>query len=439
MLLLFSIGAILFFLSINKKKYIGIIDFGFLLSSFFIFYRPIFLNYCDNFINKKIYLWDNGDYIYGTVFSAIAIILFYLSYNSSIKRVKITDSFSLIALRENPQLLAWFVKVNRIIVLLYLALMVFVYGFIGASWGSGEQLSGAMSVRIPGFEFVWPFINFFLFLGVFLSVILLYIKRRRIYLLQFLIIVGVALLLGRRGALVSPILLSIFVVSIGRVRISWRAIRHFKGRGLLFIGLLGFILFFGKGLTNYLFETRAVNYAATEDDTPFACVIVKKGHQEFDLFWPAVIAESSLKNIAAIPGALLGNFISHQERLDNFENFYSSTDHLMMKYNGGAYRDLKFGISPNFHQYYYYYFGILSVLIIIFLGKIGFIFEKRIIACVRSAQIFKMYFLYIFWILLNSPWDTTLKYFLFNSFILFVFSWFVKIVVGKPKLNNCHH
>jgi hypothetical protein len=203
--------------------------------------------------------------------------------------------------------------------------------------------------------------------------------------------------------------------------------------------LLFFIIFFGKSIGSQIVgiasqvpsgEDPVVKYS----EISTICWANLKGFQEYDLLWPAVVNnyEKNYSLLDFVP-ALLGNFVSHENRLLNYPDLYSITDKLMLAHAYDSYLNSKFGISPNSYQFYFSYLGPFSIFFFFLLGFLSRKFELRILYLFLIGSVFSGYLLNLFIGILGSPIDFTLKYYIAESvyFIIFWFSFYLYRVSVK--------
>ena len=155
------------------------------------------------------------------------------------------------------------------------------------------------------------------------------------------------------------------------------------------------------------------------------CIVIQVGMQEFDLLWPAIIdVNNRFNNLLDLPLALISGLIyNHADRMKlPLGSFHSITDKTMLIYNHDPYVYQKFGISPNTYQFYYSYFGLFSLVIIFFLGIFLRRLELDIFRKIANYKIYSAIFIHLMITMLLSPFDITLKYYLLDFCILFMFA-----------------
>ena len=197
-----------------------------------------------------------------------------------------------------------------------------------------------------------------------------------------------------------------------------------------FFGILfsGFIAFNSKNIFNEYINPGSDT--TIRHESPLACKILESGGQEFDLLWPGLLEMNGYNmNIHRVPQAVIGSiFLNHEKRLED-EFFYSATDKLMLEYAHDAYKYKKFGISPEFTQFYFYCFSIFAPFILFFMANI---MSKIELYGLRNAANFRIvhYVTASYLILLFcSAFDFTIKYYILYFVVLFGLFFISKIRV----------
>lgn len=421
----FFVSAMLIILSIRKFRYFGLIDSGVVFSWFYIFLRPVGIDFCDSSINKNLYFWSESNYQVGVYYSIVSLILFQLGTFFYSEKQKVANIFLSLDSRRDEffnnldKLLSFFI----VVYFLMLTIIFLIYGGAIFPW---NRPSGALSSALPGFEFFWPLIRIVLLFSIPISLFLYFERKRNSYLIIFAFIISTALLFGRRGMLIGPILFFIFIYSFYSFKykhldfLNYLKFKYF----ILFFSII-FIVFFGKDIVSVFFSSGYSQLKSeSNENISFLCGVIKSGHQEFDLLWPAVIEMYTPSNILDFFPALVGGIISHENRLINYSFAYSITDKLMMEYMRDAYLYLKFGISPNMHQFYYSYFGYFSLVVIFLVGSFSRMLEYRMLKNLFVSKFFRMFVYFMVINLIASPFDYTLKYHIV-SLLYFIFLYYV--------------
>ena len=387
MTLLMSLSLWVF--SVYRMKTIGLIEFMVMFSWFYIFLRPLTIDYCSNFINKEIYFWDIDYYGFGVVFSALGVVLLQIGASFSLKRYQnISPSFS--QALSNKKIIVESKKILNFSTVLFLFVLfglVIIYGQNILPWHRAG--TGATSAGLVGFEFIWPLIRILLFFIIVFSLFLFFETKKQKYLLPFLLVVLTVLIFGRRGILVGPILFFTFIYMYYLLKIKNESFLQFiTPKYIVLIALLFVIIFTGKTLVSKVFFGGFVQISSSME-LGSVCGLVRAGAQEFDLIWPAVIS-NYLNNysMSDFIYALFGNFIPHENRLLNYEHLYSITDKLMMEHVRDTYLNLKFGISPNLYQFYFSYLGVFSLLLFLCLGYYLRVLEMKVLRRFFSSNFF---------------------------------------------------
>lgn len=408
----FILSVALIFFALYKFRRLGLIEVLVIFSWFPLFFRTSLIEKCKSFINRDVYYWNETYYHYGIVIGSVLLILFQIGSLIGKRHPKRlfhnVDADKLISkLKEVVQV------VNlATLVLFFVAALVFGQALLPWTRVGG----GAISNTVQGFGMFYQIISLVGTMSIVLNLFLFLEKRERTYLYFAILIILFFLLIGRRGRIVYPILIFLFyysyyVFSLRGHRISGKL----NAKYVLPILLIFFIIFNGKDFALNFFSGAEKK---TGHDVPFACRVVKSGHQEFDLLWPAIITQQEDIQFYDIPLAMFGGFVPHRDRLDNYPELYSMTDKLMMSTNSTAYYSLKFGASPNVFQFYYGYFGVLSFLILFVLGCWMRHFESLSLGFYFNGKIFKSFFVVIGFQFFTSAFDFFGKYFVAQTFIL---------------------
>jgi len=441
---LFFLSVVISLISIMKFKTISLVDFFVLFSWFYVFYRPLAIDYCGAVINRELYFWNSEYYVFGVLFSAIATVVFQVGAQigmpSKQKIITGLNGYDLQGLYKSYRQLFFFVF--AMLVFLW-GMLFFIYGLSLFPWNRAG--TGAASAGLPGFELVWPILRILLFLTIFLSLFLFMETKKKVYLLLFLCVISFMIILGRRGILVAPILFFGFVYifySLAIKRDKFTKLLNYYN--VIIFAILVFVTFFGKSIAYQVFSGEV--RATAGNKSSFICSTITKGHQEYDLFWPAVV-NNYINNYSAydfVP-ALFGNFISHENKLLNYPELYSITDKLMMEHQEYEFLYLKFGISPNFHQFYFSYLGVFSLIAIFFIALFMRKLEVEIIISFLRGKVFFGYSLYLFFQLIPSAMDYFLKYYIAQFLYLFclvlVYSFYLKFItfLKKPLHSKGHN
>jgi hypothetical protein len=414
--ILFLLSIFFIYKSIQKFKALGLIEATTIMSWFYIFYRPLVLEECTEYINIDLYYWNFDYYTYGIVFSAIGLIFFQLGALLCKKR-KYISGISVDSIRQCNVTRAK--SLFTFLLVLFYILVFFLIAYYGQALLPWNRLSGSASTVLNGFEYIWPIINIVLFLNIFLSLFLFFELKRKKYLVYFLAIIMLALVLGRRGILILPILFFIFFKTSFNINILKEKISSFFNFNSILIFLVFILIIFtGKNLLLLLFfnsqEVDNINSVV-----PLLCEISSIGGQEYDLLWPLIV-KNYIINYGFIDFfyALLGNFIPHEIRLLNYHDFYSITDKTMMSSIPNTYLNSKYGISPNSSQLIFSYLGLFGVFALFFLGVISRNIESHILSKLNFMKIFEAYLLYLIFIYLQGAMDFTLKYLISQIILL---------------------
>ena len=414
LIFLWVISLLLILYSYLKFNYVSTLDVFVVSGWFFTFFRPIFTCDCD--VNLDLYHWDAKLYNYGTVFGAFSLILFQIGY-TSFSKSKLIKTKAEHKLSTNELKILYVLK-KGLVVLVSILIILYTLFRNNLFYGFNE-VDSAISLSVPGLEYGFRLVG--VSISILIPVSLLYFYRFGFNLYAFLALllsIVSGLIFGKRGMLVSPIL------------IGFSACTFFSNFKLLSFNNLaksiltvfvvvtvGFYMIFGKVLKELPnIDVKNIN---------INCLVLQVGMQEFDLLWPATIeVRNKFNNLADLPVAMVsGLYFSHSERMKfKVGSYHSITDKTMLLYNHDAYVYQKFGISPNTYQFYYSYFGVLSLFVILLLGFFLRKLELNIFRCISNFNFYKAISLYFLLNLFISPFDITLKYYLLDFFILFIFS-----------------
>lgn len=393
-------SATLAVFSLIKYRVFTLFDFYIFLSWFYVFYRPLHIDSCD--VDKDLYLWYESYYVYGVYVSCLFTLMLQVGALTFRKA-------RLIGVGVCPS--SFFLKNSvKIALLLFVLVAILMFSLFGKSVLPGNQGAGALSVSVPNLEYFFYILKSLLWIIIPFSAFLYVAYKDKKYLLFLLLAVFVVLLFGKRGALISPLILTFILVSfyyLKVLRLSWsKVVLKFFPLMLL----LAFFAVFGKGV-------KGSDFGFEWGDA--SCEIVKKGMQEFDLFWPAIVDVSEDADVLEFLPSLVGGVLySHEARLKT--DMLSVTDRAMLKYNHDAYVEKKFGISPNLSQFYYYYLSIFSVFFAFFLGYFLKRLDVSVLSSFYKGYLFKYSLFLVLYKLFTGPFDFTLKYSLFEFFVLSV-------------------
>lgn len=410
---IFLASLFLLFLTVGITKTFSLNDFAVVLSYFYVFFRTIYFDDCNQYFNENLYFFEEHLYYSSNLIGGMLLITFQLGYLFS----------SLLYKKNNLNILNYnFERYDKLIgfffygYIILLLICVFLYGDALFPW---NRMGSAVSVNLKGFQFIWPFINVLLFALLTLLVFKLFNKYTTKNLIILLFVIITTLVLGRRGIILKPLFLVFTLIFFYQIIINKKSLLSFftlPNILIFFIALI--VVLYGKSIVSFFIDNNNVISKITST-IPQSCLIINLGQQEFDLFWPAVFKESSIENLLHIPSALLGNFIPHETRLLHYPELYNSTDYMMMKYNKNAYLYDKFGISMNFLQFHYYNFEYLSFITIFIFGFITVLLIRLINNAFFEQRFFDFLIYYHIYSFLFSPIDFSFKYFIFSIFVIF--------------------
>lgn len=421
----FSLLLIIY--SYKKYKYITMFDIFVIFTWFYVFFRPLFVFQCD--INKDLYVWDEDFYIYGQIISISMLLLMQLGANIINKK----NYFTYSSIKKNNIML---VSILNYVFFITFFVVVIIFVQFGSAIFPFNRGGGALSVSLPGVELYFYILRTLFFIIIFLSLYMVFINKKWQYIFYFLFSLIILLMFSKRGVIVSPIIFFLVIFSFYNLVILKKSIFSLINLELMVLGfILIIVVFFGKTIYH-----SNQNFSTINTEEKLSCKILKKGQQEFDLFWPAILENSSLSNITYIPTALVGGVLfSHNERLNNEnELFHSATDKLMLKYNKEVYLEKKFGISPNFFQFLFYYLNIFSI---IFIFLFGYLFRKIEFIIIENFFKGRFFYSYMYYLILGivfSPIDFTLKYNLvyFTTFLFLVLVYHLYKTIKGFKFNG---
>jgi hypothetical protein len=425
------LSILLLFYSIFRNGYLGLLDYFVILSYFWVFYRPAFIDECISYINQYLYFWNESSYQQGVYLTVSFLILLQLggAFPSPKKHKLRLRSSGLKDFNFNE-----ISKLNDIFIRLFIFIFALCLLFYGVKLLPTHKV-GAYSNTLPGFEYIFQIQSILGTLGISISIFLLMEKGNYKYIFYLLLFFSFFLLIGRRGRIVLPVILGLcFFFSYISWKYSFTTIfKKIDIKLLLMAVLILFVVFQGKNFVYKKISSEYVTKSSFGNDK--ICLAIKNGHQEYDLLWPAVIELLNEKyQVLDFPEALIGGAIPHKMRLDSGE-FYSLTDKLMMKYNKEQYYELKFGISPNIFQFYYAYFSILSFLIIFIVGFLSRKMEFKMLGYFFKGRVFMAMFMYILIYLIQSPFDFFLKYFVIQIIVLVIIYCIVNLYRGRSNEN----
>lgn len=411
---LWLFSLILLFVSYIRFNYFSILDFFIVSGWFFTFFRPLNTPNCN--VNLDLYHWDEKLYNFGTIIGAISLILFQLGHTlfnkKKFRSIQLNYSLSL----DRSRLLK---AIRKLIFILSVILILLYWIFENNLFYGFNDVDGAISVAVPGLEYGFRLIGVAISVLIPASILYLYKFGFKLYpIVGLLLAICSGLIFGKRGMLVSPILIGAAACTFFS-KIKFLSFKNISKSifSIAFVLLIGFYMVFGKVLKDLpTFDFRNTN---------ISCLVLQVGMQEFDLLWPAIIEVSNkFNNLLDLPIALISGLIyNHTDRMNlPIGSFHSITDKTMLIYNHDPYVYQKFGISPNTYQFYYSYFGLISLVIVLFLGIMLRRLELEVFKNISNYKIYFAIGLYFLINLLLSPFDITLKYYLLDFVILSLFA-----------------
>jgi hypothetical protein len=399
MTILLSIWIVSIFImvvSFYKNKFISIIDLTLVFSYFHIFLRPILNPYCGT---SSIYL-DSGDlYNQMTIFGGIFIVIFQLGMLIARRRFGNIGDMPLLYSRVYS-LFTRFTIISSGFVLLLLLVCFYLYGLSFMSWFRDP---GRWTVQYSFAGFSFYLIKALSYYAIpLLSVLIMFYKKNKfnIALLIFLILSLFAF--GKRGALISPVLLSIFMVSFFRIN----GYKFLHSSRWFFLGISTFVIvaaLFSRG------SIFAEGYNI--------CTLNKIG-QDYDQIWPLIYVFSESLEwpfLLAIDGVWNTLMFNFEQRMSN--ELYNITDLLMILSNLKNYTENGFGVTPYFSQFYFVLFGFSSLILAFLLGFICKKAEFKVaLSAVNARLIGIIFYIFIIHFLMNS-WDYKIKILLLELFV----------------------
>jgi hypothetical protein len=367
-------------------------------------------------VNLDLYHWDEKLYNYGTIIGAISLILFQAGHTFFNKKKFRTIQLNYTLSLDGTRLLR---AIRKLIFFLIIILIVLYWIFKNNLFYGFNDVDGAISVAVPGLEYGFRLIGVAISVLIPASMLCLYKFGFKIYpIIGLILAICSGLIFGKRGMLVSPILIGIAACTFFS-KIKFLSFRNISKSlfSVAIVLLIGFYMIFGKVLKDVPnFDFRNMN---------ISCLVLQVGMQEFDLLWPAIIEVSNkFNNLLDLPIALVSGLIfNHTDRMQlPLGSFHSITDKTMLIYNHDPYVYQKFGISPNTYQFYYSYFGLISLFLVFLLGIMLRRIELEVFKNISSYKIYAAIGLNFLIYLFLSPFDITLKYYLLDFVILALFA-----------------
>ena len=156
-------------MTLLRKKYVGIVDFIVILSWFYIYFRPLAMEKCAEYINISLYLWDENLYWFGTYMSASLVLILQLG-------VFVNYLYS----RARPYSInfEYLNIVNNFFIISLFTIIVVIYFIYGNSIFPAYREAGALSIAMPGFNFIYPFIKFTVFFTLLITTFLFFTTKR---------------------------------------------------------------------------------------------------------------------------------------------------------------------------------------------------------------------------------------------------------------------
>lgn len=416
----FLISLLLVVVSYLKYKFISSIDLLVVFSWFFVFYRPAAFGLCD--INLNLYYWREDLYFYGSYLSALLTVLLQVGGLFPNRPLGLTVDTS--KDKVNTSVL----RCCAIMTTGVFLVMVAVYG---TKIFPSNRGTGALSVSLPGLEVFFYLLTPLTFLLIFTGLFQMTVFKKKRAIAYVVYGIFILMLFSKRGRIIAPILMFAGVYLYNLKYISRKSLLSAVNPSTLFLLFFSvLILFYGKSIR---FDQEGnFNFGGSNSESSgIICDSIKKGHQEFDLLWPAAMDHFLTEDVQIfdLPKALYGSLLlSHEVRLDS--EYLSLTDKLMLKHNADTYRYLKYGVSPSLTQYYWIYLGPFCLLAF---PLFGFFYRKFDFYCIKkffTGSIIPTYMITQVGYLFLSPFDFRIKYVAF-SLVFLIFVYFCSVIYSR--------
>ncbi len=419
------LSIFLFFYSISRYKYFSGFDFTLLLTWFPVFFRPFLTQRCDI---ADLYYNDDSLYIEGNIYSVLLLLLFQIGFIIPRKSVISGVRNRLASLKSrlsNKQIYTTVMSSHISFFSLFIVFSSFIIVGPSMAYRFTSQ-GGALSLNAGLLGSI--FFGLLRYTSVCLALcngyILAFTRQFRFFpLFSFIINLFALYLIGKRGALLAPMLSFVSIYSFISV-FSFKELFSpvFKLIKSLKISYLSIILAslsfpFALFLISVIFRGFSIFENSNES---FFCLLQAAGGQEYDQAWPGLLYLHSQKfHLLDLPFASIAQFIPHSIRVNLPEMFHSATDKFNLSFNYTLWTVDKFGISPDLRQFYFFYFGFISFALMPILGwfsrRLDFFFYDN---CYFNIP--KYFSLYTFLALPISVFDFSSKYAIIYSLLGFV-------------------
>lgn len=382
--------------------------------------RPIASELCDTF--RPFYLYTDDLYAQGAVVGIVCLCLYTTGLMLGLRAVA----------RPRTIDFPWLRDVATLALVSCILLDAAALAIYGAIFLPGEREAG-LSITAPGSQIFFALVSVMTLIGTAITVFGATSDRVQVSTvstgIRFFLFFLLSMIFIQRGALLSGIVLGLFMSSIYSktfyLKNIWRSLTALGG--VLFIAFQGRV--FISHVIALMTGKPVVEDVGVWRDT-LACRIANQGSQEHDQVWPTVFQYLSIHgpdyyfNLVA---SLARPFLSSAQRAGL--GFLTSVDNLNIYNNASVYLTSNFGFSISPFQYHYYSAGIFALPIALALGFFSSQTENAMARYPMTAHGFVFFvFLYQLLLLLNGAFDEQLRWSVLSCVLVFMLARVMRLI-----------
>jgi hypothetical protein len=387
--------------------------------------RPIASGMCDAFL--PFYFYTDDLYAQGTVIGIVCLCLYTTGLMLGLRAVS----------RQRVVDFSWLHRVATLALVSCILLDVTALAIYGAIFLPGEREAG-LGITAPGSQVYFALVSVMTLIGTAITAFGATSGRVQVSIVsagvRFFLFFLLSMIFFQRGALLSGIVLGLFMSSIYSktffLKNVWRSLAALAG--------VIFIAFQGRAFISRVIALVSgkpmVEEVGVWRDT-LVCRIANQGSQEHDQVWPTVIHYQSIYgpdyyfNLIA---SLLRSFLSSAQRAEL--GFLTSVDSLNIYNNASTYLTLNFGFSISPFQYHYYSAGIFALPISLALGFFSSRTENAMASHPMTARGFVLFvFLYQLLLLLNGAFDEQLRWSVLSCLLVLMLAGSIRVIRGSGR------
>ena len=358
----------------RPSQYISLI----MLYSFSV--RPIATSYCATFL--PFYLYDDYSYAIGSIIGISCLCLYttglMLARRSVIKPTAID--------------FVWLQRLSNLALIGCLVLDIAALGIYGSVFLPGQRQAG-LSITAPGSQIFFALVSILTLIGTAIVVFGVTSDRVKVSLsnsaIRFLMFFSLSMIFIQRGALLSGIVLGLFMSSIYSstffIKNIWRSLGALVG--IFVVASQGRWLI--SALVGHFTGTGTPDAMPAERGVGFACGIANVSSQEHDQVWPTLLHYTQLFGYDYyynLVSSIVRPFLTSDQR--SGLGYLTSVDTLNIYNNASVYLTSNFGFSISPFQYHFYSVGFLVFPIALALGLASSAVENTMARQALTARCF---------------------------------------------------